>query len=185
MNEARFRQLMRAAVGDGAMPQWLATDVRNRLRAPQGTVRPRLLALAAMGVAFVVLVTGVLELQHLARQQSPPPVPAATPSASASPSPVAVPQRPDRMTMSVVADRTELNIRRVTGKWSEGELGGRGRSSAPGAGARIDQPPSRVALQRIQADEQAGGVPSIDIGKAGAAPDLRIGSLSDVVDVEH
>src|SRR5207249_1190562 len=51
-----------------------------RLRAPQGTVRPRLLALAAMGVAFVVLVTGVLELQHLARQQSPPPFPAATPS---------------------------------------------------------------------------------------------------------
>src|SRR5438132_3893494 len=90
MDEARFRQLMRAAVGEGAMPQWVATDVRNRLRAPQGTVRPRRLALAAIGVAFVVLVSGVLELQHLARQQSPPPVPAATPSASASPSPVAV-----------------------------------------------------------------------------------------------
>ena len=80
MDEARFRQLMRAAVGEGAMPQWLATDVRNRLRAPQGTVRPRRLTLAAIGVAFVVLVSGVLELQHLARQQSPPPIPAATPS---------------------------------------------------------------------------------------------------------
>jgi len=90
MDEARFRQLMRAAVGEGAMPQWLATDVRNRLRAPQRTVRPRRLALAAMGIAFAVLAAGVLELQHVARQQSPPPVPAASPSASASPSPVAV-----------------------------------------------------------------------------------------------
>ena len=53
MNEARFRQLMRAAVGDGAMPQWLATDVRNRLRAPDDTVRPRRLALAAMGAAYI------------------------------------------------------------------------------------------------------------------------------------
>src|SRR5438105_14320709 len=90
MDEARFRQLMRAAVGEGAMPQWLATDVRNRLRAPDDTVRPRRLALAAMGVAFVIFVSGVLELQHLARQQSPPPVPSDTPSASASPSRVAV-----------------------------------------------------------------------------------------------
>src|SRR5438270_10291763 len=90
MDEARFRQLMRAAIGDGAMPPWLATDVRNRTLGPQGTVRPRRLVLAAAVVALAVLAAGVLELQNLARHQNAPTVPAATPSASASPSPVAV-----------------------------------------------------------------------------------------------
>lgn len=109
MDEARFRQLMRAAIGEGAMPQWLATDVRNRLRAPQGTVQPRRLALAAIGVAFVVLAAGVLELQHLARQQNPPPVPAATPSASASPSPVAVDPSHCTLPVSVVRESRQSN----------------------------------------------------------------------------
>src|SRR5438046_237565 len=76
------------------------------------------------------------------------------------PGPVAVPQRPDRMTVSVVADRFELNIRRVTGNWSEGELGGRGRSSAPSGGARVDQPPTRAAPQRIRACEEPSAVPT-------------------------
>src|SRR2546423_10801147 len=75
------------------------------------------------------------------------------------PGPVAVPQRPDRMTVSVVADRFELNIRLVTGNWSEGERGGRGlRSSAPGAGPRIDQPPRRSARHRIRAAAQPPAV---------------------------
>jgi hypothetical protein len=87
MDEKRFRDLMRGAIGEEAMSPWLADAVRTRVvNAPTRVSERRWLILVA--AALIALVVGALEGPHLLLQRALPIVPAATPSSVASPTPI-------------------------------------------------------------------------------------------------
>ena len=85
MNEARFRSLMREAVGDESMRPWLSEAVRDRIRTPKartGAVRLMLLVAAAL---VLMIVAGMAAPRLLNRGINV--VPTATPPPIASPTP--------------------------------------------------------------------------------------------------
>jgi hypothetical protein len=103
MNETRFRNLINGAIGDEPAPPWLAAKVRGRLLAPTGNqMRGRvMLAIAAMAI---LLIAGLVEQQIVTRRSAVITVPAATPSATPAPSPVAA-LDPSNCRLPVVVER--------------------------------------------------------------------------------
>lgn len=88
MNEERFRELMRLAVGDEGVPPWLNHAVRARIERPaQPQSRIQLLALVAALLVFAVLVIAVGP-RILNGSRSITPGGAATSGRFATPSPV-------------------------------------------------------------------------------------------------
>ncbi len=87
MDESRFRDLMREAIGDEPMPPWLASAVRSRLAAREPARRDfRLVYAAAAAVVVVALLAAGLIVPQLLPVRNHSVVPA-----TASPSPVASP----------------------------------------------------------------------------------------------
>ena len=88
MNELRFRKLMSETVGDEPAPPWLAAGVRARLLAPRARTVPKHLIVVIAALAVVLV--GAIGLNGLIRRSVLVIGPTATPSAAASPSPVAI-----------------------------------------------------------------------------------------------
>jgi len=89
MDEARFRALMREAIGEELMPPWLASTVRTRLGA-RAPARPNRRLVYAAAAAAVALLAGGLIVPQLLPHRSNAVVPATSPSPVASPTPTAV-----------------------------------------------------------------------------------------------
>ncbi len=83
MNEERFRTLIREAVGEEPMPDWLATAVRSRIAQPQSTAsRARWIALLAACVAFALIAIAIVPR---VLPSTRPVVPGSTPPPTATP----------------------------------------------------------------------------------------------------
>ena len=85
MDESRFRDLMREAIGDESMQPWLAAAIRDRVaaRRPTSSRLPWLIA-----AALLVVVVAALLVPQLTANRSHAVVPAATPSPAPSPTQV-------------------------------------------------------------------------------------------------
>jgi hypothetical protein len=89
MDEARFRALIREAIGEESMRPWLASAVRTRLAAREPARRDLRLVYAAMA-AVVALLAAALVVPQLVPSRSTVVVPATSPSPVVSPTPAAV-----------------------------------------------------------------------------------------------